>query len=344
MSDGFSLGEVIQTMEFFWRIGRDLSAAAMKIFTVLYYAKHEGQTSFRRLTKAADQTAFLELGTQEESAVREFCRKLDAYKILYARLPDLNLSDRRCQIAFDASQAQAVQAVVNLLSAERLQKLQELKSRHAPGSSKYQEEKKEIEARFPSVSFISASDYALTRLDKDGKETPEYQDLEGSAKENLRQETKKEERKKETERAAPEGPTAEQKAASVTAAKQRAENNALLASGKAETLQLPSPLETERFQIAGEEKVIRRLRYPDGGFSVIIPEKHILDDRNILIENGRTYRVLCNDPFSVKHVKGSQVLKELKPQLAKAVSHFREHTRPLSSPVPEAARQKGRKR
>lgn len=350
MSDGITLGEIVQTLEFFWRIGHDLTAAVMKVYSVLYYGKHEGRTTFRRLAKVSDQMGFLELNTQDEKTVQAFCRLLDSYKVMYSKLPDLNLSDHRCQIAYDASQSQQLQALVNMMSAERLERLRRLKDRYDTGSERYLSEKKKIESELPSVSFIMASDYAMTRL-KDGKETSEYRTLEKGAKECIQQELEKNAPRENSgstatngEKAQSEQPSTEQKILAVAVAKQLAERRELLASGKAETIPLPSPLEVDRMDIAGKELVTHRLRYPEGKYSVIIPQSHILDEQTILIEKGRTYRVLSNDPFSVKHIKGEQVLIELKSQInnEKARSRECQPQIPVSSHEPVVA--KGKKR
>jgi len=329
MSDaGISVGEVIQTLDLIWRITSNLSTAAYKLFHVLYYAKHEGQTSFRRLARSADAIGYLEINTQDEKALQDILQKLESYKVLYSRLPDLNLNDSRTQIAFDHAQAPAVQAILNMYSAEKLERLQKLKSTHKAGSEKYQLEKARIEAAFPAISFITADDYALTRLDQSGKETAEYQKLEESARQNMKQEEKNIAPSSQDEKPL----STEEKIAFVLSAKQLARNEELLASRKAERFSLPTPLIEEPVQIGDSQKSVYRLRYPDGDLSVLIPKSHILDKQHILIEKDRTYQVLSNQALEIRHIKGSMVLAEIQSQLSRKSE--KEKNQKLEAPTP----------
>ncbi len=134
----------------------------MKLMNTLYLSKWKGVTTLNRFRAIkGDDYMFLNVSTEDPAILQRIEEEMGAHGILTARLPDLCGGDGRTQYVFSPSDVSKCKAF--LLD-------------HAHG--KYKDIK---------VGEISPEDYASTRKDQKGEDTPEYQALQRSAKEALRE-------------------------------------------------------------------------------------------------------------------------------------------------------------
>ncbi len=142
----------------------------LKVMETVYLSKWEGMTSLTRFRAIkGDNFTFVNIATEDRTALSGIFKEMEAHGILLARLPDLCGGDGRTQIVTAPSDAAKFEAF--LLD-------------HAAG--KY----KDIR-----VGKISEKDYARTGFDEKGKETEEFSSLTDSALETLREQKSLGERK-----------------------------------------------------------------------------------------------------------------------------------------------------
>ncbi len=132
----------------------------MKLMNTIYLSKWEGVTNLNRFRAIkGDDYLFINVSTEDPAVLQQIEKEMEAHGILTARLPDLCGGDGRTQYAVSPSDASKYKAFL---------------IDHANG--KYRDIK---------VGEISPEDYAETRKNSKGEDTPEYRELNRSAKEKL---------------------------------------------------------------------------------------------------------------------------------------------------------------
>ncbi|MCD7884836.1 MAG: hypothetical protein LUI87_14200, partial [Lachnospiraceae bacterium] len=138
------------------KITTQLTMMILKLMNTIYLAKWKGATTLNRFRNIkGDDFMFINASTEDKALLQHIEKEMEDHGILFARLPDLCGGDGRTQYVISPSDSAKFKAF--LLD-------------HNAG--KYRDVK---------VGPISAEDYARSGVDRNGRETPEMQELSRSA-------------------------------------------------------------------------------------------------------------------------------------------------------------------
>lgn len=298
------VSEIIQVGELMFRIGKGVSLTAIKVFRTIYYAQWYGKTSFTRLHKmAGSHISYLEINTQDKATLKRVQNQiLEKFKVLYSPLPDLNGSDGRSQIAFDADQVESLKAGINRYNAEKMSKLSEAKERYGNDTENYKKAKAEIEKQYPEVRSITSDDYVMSRLDYMGKETKEYKALERSAKESFGV-------KKTATETNINSKTIEEKVIQFNTAQNRVKYEELIKEGKAQRVSV-AEWKTEYVPIAGQEVPFYHAQVSNTE-SIVLPPSAKLDERSAVVLYDRSYPLINAKSEQIGKISGKDITDKL---------------------------------
>ncbi|MCD7744121.1 MAG: hypothetical protein LUI13_02315 [Lachnospiraceae bacterium] len=144
------------------KITTQLTMMILKLMNTIYLAKWKGATTLNRFRNIkGDDFMFINASTEDRALLQHIEKEMEDHGILFARLPDLCGGDGRTQYVISPSDSAKFKAF--LLD-------------HNAG--KYRDVK---------VGPISAEDYARSGIDRNGRETPEMQELSRSANEVIQE-------------------------------------------------------------------------------------------------------------------------------------------------------------
>lgn len=158
---------VIRVVDMWYRI-QDVylrrALAIAKFLRNLYLADWVGKGNYHHLLSACkakgDSLVFINANTEDTEALKVIEKEMKKHGIMFAKMPDLCGGDGRTQYAIPGSNIPAFKA---------------FQSDHSRG-----------EFRDIFVGEISITDYMDTGKQRDGKNTPEYEEIKKSAEENMR--------------------------------------------------------------------------------------------------------------------------------------------------------------
>ncbi len=308
------ISDIIQIANIMIRVSSSILRISIRVFCSIYLGKWHGKESLNRLhSTCGSHIAYLEINSQNSKILNATIAKtLKKYNILYARLPDLNKKDGRTQFAFNADQVTSMQAALNYYASLKNEKLESLKKQFGENSNAFKEAKKKLDNEMPSIKVISANDYAISRLDENGKETPEYIELEQSAKEELQLL----ESKKKFESG---NISTKEKAKKITEIQSKSENLEKLKNGTSKRLQC-SEIEAVPIITNNRNMSIYTIEDPVTKNKLLLDSTQILDTQNAIIEPSQAYKIFEPSTGKIKKVSGENILENFKKAKARTLN------------------------
>ncbi|MCD8013387.1 MAG: hypothetical protein LUG99_09455 [Lachnospiraceae bacterium] len=144
------------------KITTQLTMMILKLMNTIYLAKWKGATTLNRFRNIkGDDFMFINASTEDKALLQHIEKEMEDHGILLARLPDLCGGDGRTQYVISPSDSAKFKAFLLDHNAGRY--------------------------RDVKVGPISAEDYARSGIDRNGRETPEMQELSRSANEVIQE-------------------------------------------------------------------------------------------------------------------------------------------------------------